>query len=449
MRLPTLRALVLSVAVSASPVAAQSQTSPIAITDVTVIDGTGRPAQPHMTVIIANGRIVDLGRTGTLKPRAGAQILDGTGKFAIPGLWNMHVHALNYEHSKAAFPALLAAGVTGVRDMGAPLDDVLRLRTETASRVLTGPHITTPGPLLVRAMPPDMTGSKMLRVVTSSDEASDAVSSLKTAGADFIEVEGSASRTVYLAVAVNARRQHIPFAGHIPPSITAREASEAGQRSVEHLGGPHHAVLLGCSDREAEQRQQLAGMYERGFEAAMRGQDPEPEQMRANVTKAILGSFSDIKARALFDRFRRNRTWQVPTLVALRGLWRQKGLTAEDLEYGERIQQKQLDVVGAMARAGVRIMAGTDGPMSQAGAALHDELVLLVKAGLTPMQALQAATRSPAEFMRRLRDFGTIERGRVADIVLLDANPLDDITNTRRVSTVMLGGNVIGNTALR
>jgi imidazolonepropionase-like amidohydrolase len=124
-------------------------------------------------------------------------------------------------------------------------------------------------------------------------------------------------------------------------------------------------------------------------------------------------------------------------------VWGESSLTAEDREYGEKIQQKQFAVVAAMARAGVPLMAGTDGPLAQAGPALHDELQMLVKAGMSPLHALQAATRNPAAFIGRLPELGTIERGKIADLVLVDADPLLDIANLRRVSTVILGGKVV------
>src|SRR6266487_3727004 len=212
------------------------------------------------------------------------------------------------------------------------------------------------------------------------------------------------------------------------------------QRSVEHLGGPHHALLIACSTREKALQADATAIFEREIDGAFRGQDPEPGELHAALTKPILETYSDSKASTLFARFRRNETWQVPTLVALRSLWSRQGLSADDLTYGEKVQQKQLDVVVAMWRSGVKVMAGTDGPLAQAGPALHDELALFVKAGLSPMQALQAATRNPAEFMGRLRDFGTVERGKIGDVILLDANPLVDITNTRRVTAVILGG---------
>jgi imidazolonepropionase-like amidohydrolase len=149
----------------------------------------------------------------------------------------------------------------------------------------------------------------------------------------------------------------------------------------------------------------------------------------------------------LFERFRKNDTWQVPTLAAIRDLWDRKDLSSEDRKYGEDMKQRQLQVVAAMWRAGVKIMAGTDGPLSEAGPALHSELALLVQSGLTPLAAIQAATTGPAEFIGKLDQYGSIVPGKVADMLILDGNPLVDIANTKRISLVVLGGELVDRTS--
>lgn len=414
----------------------------IVIDDVSVIDATGRAAQPHMSVLVSNGRIADLGRGKQFKLPAGSQAIDGAGKFLIPGLWNMHVHLVGYAEAVAAFPAVLAAGVTGVRDMGSPLTDALRVRDE-ANRRAAAPRVITPGPLLVRGIPPSMKGTLMLRPLADPAKASKAVTSLRAAGVDFIKVEGSLTRDAYLAVASAARAQQFPFAGHVPPPVALREASEMGQRSIEHLGGPQYQLLIACSTREDELRAQMSAIFEKQIAAAFRGEDPEPEHQRATFTRTILDAFSERKCRDLVAALKKNRTWQVPTLLALRSVWADPRLTDEDREAGERIQLRQLVIVATMAQSGVALMSGTDGPLSEAGPGLHDELGMLVAAGLSPMQALQSVTRNPAEFMNRQTELGTIEKGKIADLVLLEADPLADIANARRVSAVILGGRLV------
>jgi hypothetical protein len=196
-----------------------------------------------------------------------------------------------------------------------------------------------------------------------------------------------------------------------------------------------------------------------------------------------MDSFDEKKAAALFTRFVKNRTWHVPTLTVLRAFWyfddpafindtrlryippfiRQalgwnpkdafgfKIRTAEDVSQGKRLFQKQLELVGLMHRAGVRLMAGTDtpNPFVFPGFSLHDELELLVKAGLTPMEALQSATRNPAEYLNLQGSLGTVEKGKIADLVLLEANPLDDISNTKKIAAVVISGKLIPKTQLQ
>ncbi len=191
-------------------------------------------------------------------------------------------------------------------------------------------------------------------------------------------------------------------------------------------------------------RQELrrASGYEYG---AKKGEESADLKLfRAELIKPLLDSFSDEKAMALFIHFAKNYTWQTPTLVALRSEWssKRKELSVEDDRYAERSWQKYLEMVNAMRRAGVMILAGTDLPSENSVSPLHEELSLLVQAGLTPMEALQSATRNPAKFLG-LKSFGTVERGKVADLVLLDANPLENISNTRRVAAVMLRGEMV------
>ncbi|HEV8130227.1 MAG TPA: amidohydrolase family protein [Acidobacteriota bacterium] len=417
----------------------------IVLKDVTVIDCTGRSPQRHMTVVIANGRIAALGKTGQVKIPGGAELVEASGKFLIPGLWNMHVHSVSYQSAKKSFSLLLTNGITGVRDMGAPLDDVLRLRKEIEEGQTLGPHMVVAGPLLEGGpLPPHLARMPLLRSVSNEEDARQAVISLKGSGVDFVKVDDSLPRGLFFAVAGEARRQNIPFAGHIPPAISAGEASDAGQKSVEHLGGRHYGVLIACSKREAELQSEVLEIMKGERDAAFRGQDPDDGRLfRANLTRALLETYSDGKAAALFRRFSVNSTWLVPTLVTMRGLWNRKDLSKEDVRYGDMIKAKELEVVNAMRRAHVKVMAGTDGPLDSAASALSEELALFVQAGFTPMEALQTATRNPAEFLGKLDRLGTVERGKIADLLLLDANPLEEIGNTKKIAVVFIAGRAI------
>lgn len=415
----------------------------VAVTHVTLIDLATGQLQAETTVLMRGGRVAAVGRTGSVRVPQGAQVIDGHGRFVIPGLWNMHVHSVNLPEARRSFPKLLASGITGIRDMGAPLEEALRLRRETNDGVTVGPHMVVAGPLLEGPLPPKLAAMPMLRSVSTAKAAGEAVRDLKQARVDFIKVDGSLPRDTYLAVAAAAKRQRVPFVGHIPPWIRTAEASDAGQRSVEHLGGPHYALLIGCSTREAALMDELSSIMKGQIQAVFQGQEAEPGELRAALVRQILESYSEAKAAALFERFRRNGTWQVPTLKAIRGLWDRADVSVEDRTFGENMKQKELDVVAAMWHAGVKIMAGTDGPLPEAGPALHEELALLVKAGLTPLEALRAATHNPAEFLGKLDRYGSVEAGKAADLVLLRGNPLADIDNTRSVDATVLGGRLV------
>ena len=432
-----------------------SSTQVLVFTHVTVIDATGAEAKPDMTVVIRDGRIAELGISGKIRPPKGARVVDASGKFLIPGLWDMHVHQWNKE---AFFPLFIANGVTGVRDMFSPLPQIKQWRADVAAGTTIGPHIVAAG-ILVDGPTPACAPCSI--TVSNAAEGRKAVLTVKEMGSDFIKVYSMLPRDAYFAIADEAKRQNMVFAGHVPEFVSAAEASDAGQKSIEHLTG----VLVACSAKEAELRKENeARLRADGF----RGDTMTLEQSRA------LDSFDAKQAAALFARFKRNGTWMCPTLSVLRAqafigdpnfrndprlkyiqnflrkqFWEDgfgfSSRTAEDNARARRVFQKQIEVVGMMKRAGVDFIAGSDtaNPYVFPGFSLHDELALLVQAGFTPMEALQAATRDPARYLGRLDSVGTIEKGKIADLVLLDANPLAEIGNTRKVNAVVVGGRLI------
>ncbi|MBV8052825.1 MAG: amidohydrolase family protein, partial [Acidobacteriaceae bacterium] len=253
-------------------------------------------------------------------------------------------------------------------------------------------------------------------------------------------------RDGYFGAADEAKKLGIPFVGHVPDAVRASEASNAGQKSIEHFTG----IFEGCSTIED---QLLKG----------------PKSLGRNVA-----TYDADRAKTLIALMAKNQTWQVPTLVWERGQWLiddidlshdplvkyapaawkdrtwpmftrdiLKDMDTDPLPVRKRFVQMELEMALAMYRAGVPFMAGTDtaaGVHIFPGFSLHEELAIFVQAGFTPMEALQTATRNPAEFLGRLSEMGTVEEGKVADLVLLDANPLDDIHNTRKIHAVVLAG---------
>src|SRR5262245_32715004 len=416
-----------------------NKSKPLVFTHVTVIDMADASPRPEMTVVVVGNRIAALGKTGKIRAPRNAQVVDASGKYLIPGLWDMHIHSDTYDKGRKYFPRLLAMGITGVRDMGTALDDVLRLRREVDAGKLLGPRMVVCGPLLVGALPPNFPPMPLIFGVKNVSEARQAVRSFKARGVDFIKVNSSLSRESFFAVAAEAKRLSIPFAGHIPPFVTANEASEAGQSSVEHLGGEHYGVLLSCSSHESELHAKVKEIAQAQIEAFFgKGKEDETAVYRASLTEPLLDSFSEEKANALFKLFVKNKTWQTPTLVTLKGLWNRDDLQDSDIRFGERVKERELEITKAMQRAGVGLLAGTDAPPDRAS--LDDELAMLVQAGLSPKEALRAATINPAKYIHRQASLGAIARGKIADMILLEANPLEDIRNAKRIAAVVING---------
>jgi imidazolonepropionase-like amidohydrolase len=423
--------------------AEQPSTTSLFIRDVTVIDGTGRPAQAHMSLLIQNGRIAAINSASRMKLPAAAEIVDGHGKYLIPGLWNMHVHLGSYSDGKRGLAAFLAQGVTGVRDMGSPLDDILRLRREVNDGTITGPRMVVAGPIIQGPLPFQM---PVFVSVKDGSGARAMVDMFHQRGVDFIKVQDAIPHDTYVAVATQARVDHIPFVGHIPPTVLPEEASGLGQHSIEHMGGRFWGVLIGSSRQEADLHAREIRIYQDSLTALGKGEAPPTTNMRAEFTQALVESYDAGKAATLIRRFRGNGTWQCPTLVVLHTLWADSAAkyTPEDLYWADRLLELTGKIVKMMQQSGMKLLAGTDLPPETRNGTIHDELARLVGAGLTPMEALQTATRNPAEFLNQLDSVGTIERNKAADLILLNANPLDNIHNTSQISMVILRGRVVG-----
>lgn len=307
---------------------------PTLIRDITIIDCAGHGVQRGVSLLIANGRITSIGPSARLKAPANAEILDGRGKYLILGLWNMHVHLGSYTDGKRAVSAFLAQGVTGLRDMGSPLDDILRLRQETNDGTILGPRMVVSGPIIQGPLPFQM---PLFISVKDVSAARATVDMLYGRSVDFIKVQDAIPHDIYVAVAKQARLDHIPFVGHIPPTLLPEEASELGQLSIEHLGGRFWGVLIGSSTREAELHAREVQLYQDSLTALRNNEPPPTTNMRAEFTQAIVESFDQQKAAGLIRHFQKNRTWQCPTLVALHTLWadRDARYTSEDLRWAD------------------------------------------------------------------------------------------------------------------
>jgi imidazolonepropionase-like amidohydrolase len=438
----------------------------LVLTHVTVIDVTGGPAQPGMTVEIKDGRVIRIHKSSEALIAKEAQFVDATGQFLIPGLWDMHVHVLRENRVKRVFPQLVANGVLGIRDMGSPLlePDIREWHRRIEKGDLLAPRVVASGPMIDGAEPmfPELSIS-----AKDESEARQGVNFLKQSGANFIKVYSLLSREAYFAIADESKKQDIVFAGHVPDWVSASEASDAGQKSIEHLSG----VLLACSTSEEELRNELL--------QARAQRDPAALYKALRLIQAKgTETFDNEKAEALFRRFVHNETWQVPTLVAIWNIhessmpekssegkikslpmgsmsgWDSSAVCCLDFSWFDQLtvdeRERLRDILQGMRKAGVEFMAGTDTPniWGRVGQSLHKELALFVRAGFTPMEALQTATRNPAKYLGMLDSLGTVEAGKFADLVLLDANPLEDIANTQSIAAVILRGKLISKSEL-
>lgn len=417
------------------------------ITDVNIVDVRTGEIHPDQVVIIVKNRITAVGpRKETRYPRNAPTILNARGGFLIPGLWDMHVHLAFGDWFPGAeeisLPLFVANGITGVRDMGSDLETVQSWRNEIEGGRMLGPRIMTAGRMLDGPKPRFPSSI----AVTTPEDGRTAVDQLKQGGADFIKLQSLIPRDAVFAITDEARKQEIPFEGHVPDSVRASEMSDAGMHSFEHL----------------------IGIFE--------GSSPLEDQfLKGDKTEAkFLASYDPARASSLATLLAKNQTWQCPTLVWERGgnlidvtdfskdgrakyvpaYWKDvtwKRFTAQvehefntdDLETRKKFIEKELEVVQLLHKAGVPFLAGTDTPPGVyifPGFSLHEELQRLVAAGFTPLEALQTATLNPAHFLKMEDQLGTVEKGKFADLVFLDGNPLEDIRNTQKVTAVILNG---------
>jgi imidazolonepropionase-like amidohydrolase len=440
-----------------------SQPVSIALTHVNVIAMTTPGIQSDMTVLLSGNKITGMGKNGKIKIPAHALIIDASGKYLIPGLWDMHVHVFHYRHPDPPdtfdFPLFIANGVTGVREMwtkGENMNHIRLWRRQFYDQPGTIPRFVSVG-TLVDGLPNTHPNCD---TVSTAAEARRMVDKIKASGVDFVKVYDNLNRESYFAIVDEAKKQHIPFAGHIPFSILLKEASDAGQRSVEHLTG---GSTEDCKILEIFAKHDIP-------EAKASGSPDLP------YMEQVMEVCNEEKAMVLFRNFAKNDTWEVPTLIIkkhyatdtanLRRDERLKyipgGLSADYGSYwwytqapGLRdtlVKQEQrcLELVRWMHKAGIKFMAGTDvsNPYSLPGFSLHDELGMFVEAGFTPYEALKTATINPAIFMSMTDSLGSIEKGKNADLVLLNANPLVNINNTKQINAVIVNGKFLSRDVL-
>ena len=436
----------------------EHESAPTVITHATIINPGTSSVQENRAVVITGDRISSISETDKFQSPKNARVIDATGQYLIPGLWDMHVHSAFGDWFPGGrdiiLPLFIANGVIGVRDMGGDTPILVEWRKEIADGQIIGPRMIISGPMLDGYLPDGKLRFPSSVAITTPASAVAAVDLLKTQGVDFIKVQSVMSHDAYLAAAAEAHKKGLPIVGHVPDKVRIEEAVEAGQKSIEHLMG----IFEGCSTEE---------------DKFIKGE---------GSLKLLLATQDRQRCDSLIRLLAQNQTWQVPTLAWQRGgtfldqrdlkhqpldkyvpaywrdvTWRRfteemmPDLLRDPLELRQDYFHRNLQMVGAMHRAGVPFLAGTDaapGVYIMPGFSLHDELANFVEAGFTPMESLQTATSNPAKFLEMEASFGSVEPGKIADLVLLSANPLKDIRNTQKINAVVADGRLFDRVAL-
>jgi imidazolonepropionase-like amidohydrolase len=437
-------------------VSAHLSAQTLTITNATVVDVSTGTLRRGATVIVDGNRIKSVGPPSASATPPRGQVVDARGMYVIPGLWDMHTHAYfgwSREFGDSyVLPLFIANGVTGIRDMGSDLDAVLRARKEVAAHRLVGPRLVVSGPMLDG---PTVAFKASIAIATPADGRR-AVDRLEHRGVDFIKIQSGVPREAYCAIAAEAKKLGIPFEGHVPDAVRASEAVAAGQRPFEHLIGIFEAST---PDEDALLRRKYGA-----------GKDSSTNK---SLT-AFLDRYDAEREATIVRLLAKNNVWQCPTLFWERGQWlvdtvdyRQDpdsaytprtwidkkypsmqraivgSMDTDPLAVRQRFVDHELAIVRTLHSAGVPFLAGTDTPAGvdvTPGISLHRELQRFVDAGFTPLEALQTATINPARFFGKLSDYGSVQAGRVADLVMLRANPLEDIANARAIGGVVADG---------
>lgn len=391
------------------------RSAPLAIVGGTLIDGTGSAPVADSVVVIEGGRIISAGSRSEVTIPKGARTVDARGKYLLPGLWDMHSHFFKAEFG----PAYLAAGVTTVRDVGNEFEFVTTLRNALRSGRGLGPSM-----LLAGYIEGKNNDHSFDIQVDTPDEARAAVQRYKSAGFEQIKIRDRIKPEILKVIAEEAHRLGMTLTGHVPRAMNALQAVEAGQDQISHINF-------------------VAPVFDFKRNPSAPGFVVDPD---SSGTKHAL------------ELFKQHGTAFDPTLAYMEFATHAKGSPIAAFEpgfaklptqYSEHLNQQEsqalpaallsfLAVVGALHHAGIPIYAGTD--VVVPGHSVHRELELFVKACFTPIEAIQAASIVPARAMKLDKEVGTIEKGKRADLILVDADPLESISNIRKVSSVITRG---------
>lgn len=420
----------------------------LVIENVSIIDGVKPTVQLNKTIVIVGNRIQALGEKGKVSIPAKAKIINGSGKYLIPGLWDSHVHLSSGKYS---LPIFVANGVTSVREMGGDLQQVKELRDQVATGQLVGPRIKISGTILeserwinwatenakkdnhVQLLE---TLSKRIGVA-NPEHAREVIKKLADQGVDLIKVRNTHSPETFLAILSEAKKYGLPVAAHAP-RMNLISASDGGLKSIEHV------ETVASLRREVEVKDLAKAFVRNGtwYTPTLVVQVNwrlTPKNILSDLLNDVEGKINERNLyvpRAIFEEWKRD-------------VESQKNEGSFDWAAETR---KGINEFRTMHKEGVGVLAATDfgALLVYPGFSLHDELEALVKeGGLTEFEALQSATRNPPYFFNLQKEIGTIETGKIADLVILTANPLERISNTKKINSVILNGKYLTQSDLK
>ena len=410
------------------------------LNNLTIVDTRTGKLTSNMSILCADGKIKDIAPTGSIPEGQDTKVVDATGKYAVPGYLNMHMHVIGEEYTSESMDLLLANGVTGFRQMSGSVELLKEWRSGAFTSSTNEPALLTmPGDIMTPMNAP------------IPEIAVEFVRQQQEAGVDFIKV-GGVSPDVFHAIQEEANKLGIPVAGHVLPDMDLKEVSKNGFHSVEHFG-INFGALISCSTDEKDLRAQATGiptkftenpifvqlMKIRGIQHFVNEQFIKWGTTTSGGAKDetqlthIINTYSDDKAKELADAYVQYDTWQCPTMVRMySGLFNGSSETT-----AQRLYDLYLRLVRTYDQEGVKMMTGTDGSK---GDSIHKEFDELEKAGISPLHVLQMTTLNGAEFLGRLDDMGSVEVDKYADLVILDENPIESVQNLHRIDAVIRAG---------
>lgn len=438
----------------------------LCIENIAIID-VDKGIKEHQTIIVKDGKIFQITPTKELQLSEKNTVIDGSGKFMIPGLWDTHVHFSYIEElAPSMLDLFLAYGITSVRDTGGDIDFVNKWKKESLANPTDAPRVMVAGPLL-DGMPNVYDGSDPghppLSVgLQTIEEVKNEINELEGQGVDFLKAYEMLTPEQFSVITKLGKEKGLKVTGHVPLSMDVISASNAGLNSMEHLRN----LELSCASNAEEllkQRKKIFSSRRKDKGAILRS------RIHAEQRKIALKNYDENKAKEVLKVLAKNQTWQIPTLALSTGRTRRyfdradwqenfkylpesieqtwkKNISAfskiEVSEFNIEYSNWLINMTGNIHNSGIEIMAGTDTPIFflTPGLSLHEELVMLVEAGLSPIEALKTATINPAKYFNLENELGVIKEGNWADLVILDANPLENINNTKLINAVIKQG---------